>query len=336
MPITLSNFCIVLTKKALSDYPSMQKEIINAPPLQNIIIADVLASYDMAHQTKTAREIERDISEQYYVNQAKLDRHNDLRHLVVEICQNHGVKSYLPESFADKGSILFNSVQDAEKRFEETSQKEDYKSLSYANGEKLSEKHQFILHYLKEKLKNVKKIEKFSSLLETTKNNFILHDENGKAYYPVVSDLIFDTFNLDYYFKKDADFTKALCDNIGATKAFQKNNVSRLPRRLYSKVVFIEQVKKYNARTYILKEYARTLKWNEDDFRKFYLEILYYNVDEGKRALLSELNIDKIFPRCFLLNKTKIITLTDNSRTLTLETMQEFATYRKLEQNGKI
>ncbi len=309
MPITLSLLCTQLTKQTFLMYPDMREKISKSNIWKNAIISDVLMSHDVEFETKSFREMGMDVDSEYYVEEAEDSKYEYLRNLITIVCNNNGVKEYDTNfSTEKKKQIFINSINNHKERFLAILNKEDYETLNHPKIKStlLSEHHRDILHYLEDKTSDEKKMRKILDLIEKTNNNFIFKDENDRLIYPVISDLIFDTFNLDYYSKNDSDFIANLRIDFSATKKYQQKGLQKLPKVLYDKATFIENIKEYKSRNYILKEYARTLNCDIDLFKKLYLEILYYNT-QGSRALRSKLDITDIYPREFILCLTKII-----------------------------
>lgn len=337
MPISLSLLCTQLTKQALTMYPGKEDATSKSNFLKNSIISDTLMSHDIRYQKKSYREIGIDTKEKFYIQESQKQKYNFLRTHITNVCQNNNHKIFDSTLSTDiKTQILIHSIDNAIKRFEtiasSKSYMEQYFSPERSKGTSLKDKHHEIIHYLKDKILIAEKCEIILDLLELTNTNFILKDDKGESLYPVISDLIFDTFNLDFYFEKDSEFIAGMCSKISYVKTYQHENILKLPNILYSKTIFIEAVKKYNIRPYILHEYTRTLNCDINLMRNLYLEILYYNT-QGSNALKTKLDMTKLYPREFIMCLTKIIIPLEKPL-LTIESLDILSRLELLDNNS--
>jgi len=312
MLIKLSLLCTQLTRHTLQKYPLSRMATIEDTYFQNTIIADALMSEDLIYEAKKSdREYRMNVNDAAYLAEAQKEEYDYLRNLIRMVSLNNGTKIYPNDhGFCEqkKDELLLKSIKNFESRFAPIKSSEDYRSLRYSrkNSMMLYEKHDEMLHYFKEKIKDKKKRTSFIGLLEELKLDFIIPDENEVYFYPVISDLFYDTFHMDYYAGQFVDLTSAMRQSISATKRYQKNESPRLPKLLYDKVLFLEEIKIPNLTNYIFLEYARTFQCDSVKFRELYLEILYFTTQKST-ALQSDLDISDIYPREFLLCMSKIV-----------------------------
>ena len=337
MPYSLSSICLALTKNVLQNYPYPKNIIIER---SNVIIADALVSQEMFFESESAREIEQRVKKGYYFMQAELVQYDHLRNLIANICDNHNNQRFYDVEKNDFDQILLNSILNAEQRFGTIANRGNYQKIVYTLQRRkpnipLSDRHANILHYLREKCNDKRAIKRIKIALVNSGNNFVLKDELGKNYFPVISDFLYDLFYLEYFFLKDASETKMYRSDIFMVKKNQTTPDLRIPYRLYSKVVFVEQVKLDGIQMYVFKEFVRTLKCDEVELRKLLIELIYYADQDGKRALTTEMDISLHYPKIYMLNKTKMI-LPINEIGVSLSEVEDFAVYRKLKEENKI
>ncbi|MCI0501177.1 MAG: hypothetical protein L0Y61_05470, partial [Epsilonproteobacteria bacterium] len=298
MPYSLSNICLALTKMVLLGC-QCPKNIIEE---SNIIIADAIATWEMFIESESTREIDQRVNNGYYFMQAKLVQYDHLRNLIANICDNHNNQRFYDVKKNDFDQILLNSILNAEQRFKVIANRDDYINIVYALERRkpnisLSDRHAMILHFIRDKCNDKRAIKRIQDALADSKNNFVLKDELGKSYFPVISDFFYDLFYLEYFFLKDASGTKMYRDDISTVKKNQTTPDLRIPYRLYSKVVFINKVTLDGIQMYVFKEFVRALKCDENALRKLLKELIYFADQDGKRAFRAKMNISLHYPK---------------------------------------
>jgi len=203
----------------------------------------------------------------------------------------------------EKVEILRHSVDCFENLFDDLCQQD-----TYMNNEDLSNGHAQIIIDLKNKLKAKDGAIQIINLLEISNCNFLLiFDENTKIY-PVITDLLYDTFTMDYNFSKNnknIDFLKSKNQFYITKKEYEEQGV--YSSKYYAKIEFRHQIHTKKVRLFILHEFARALKCDIKILKNIYRELLYYDSAIHPNALNSSMDISKIAPRQFLMPMVKMI-----------------------------
>jgi hypothetical protein len=206
-------------------------------------------------------------------------------------------------SEVEKIDILRKSVVLFEDLFEDLCQQD-----TYLNNEDLSNAHAQIIIDLKNKFKIKGDGTKILNLLEASNCNFLLIFDNNTKVYPVIVDLLYDTFTLEYNCSiknKNVDFLKSKEQFPLTQKEYEEEGA--YSSKYYAKIEFRHQVHTKKVRQYILHEFARALKCDIKKLKKLYKELLYYNPDVHPNALKAPIDISKIAPRQFLMPTVKMI-----------------------------
>lgn len=234
-------------------------------------------------------------------------KHNELESIKNQIyflCKTYkNIQTDKDLSTKEKIDILRKSIDLFEDLFDDLCQQD-----TYINNEDLSNGHAQIIIDLKNKLKAKDGATDIIDTLEVSNNNFLLiFDENTKVY-PVITDLLYDTFTLEYNFSiknKNIDFLKSRKQFPLTQKEYEEQGA--YSSKYYAKIEFRHQVHEKQARPLILHDYARALKCDIKILKKLYKELLYYNPLAHPNALNTSINISNIAPRQFLMPTIKMI-----------------------------
>jgi len=203
----------------------------------------------------------------------------------------------------EKIDILRKSVDLFEDLFDDLCQQD-----TYLDNEDLSNTHAQIIIDLKDKLKVKDEATNILNLLEASSCNFLLIFDDNTKVYPVITDLLYDTFTLDYDYSiknKNVDFLKAKEQFPITQKEYEEEGA--YSSKHYAKIEFRHQVHIKKVRQFILHEFARALKCDMKKLKKLYKELLYYNPAVHSNALRTPIDISKIAPRQFLMPTIKMI-----------------------------
>ena len=143
--------------------------------------------------------------------------------------------------------------------------------------------------------------------MEKGEIHFYLEYPDKIKVFPVVVDLLLDTFTLEYSWAIDDDIIKHI---LPIWYTFKRSHLKskKLEYTFYEKIDFIKAVRYDRLRMFILAEYARTLNIERKAFRKFMQHILYANL-LGSKNTPAALDLEKIGigQRIFLMENTKLV-----------------------------
>ena len=203
----------------------------------------------------------------------------------------------------EKISILKKSIDLHENLFDDLGMQD-----AYLNNEALSNAHAQIIIDLKNKLKARDGATKIINSLEASNTNFLLILDDNTKVYPIITDLLYDTFTLDYNFSiknKNVDFLKSKNQFPLTQKEYEEQGA--YSSKHYACIEFKHQVPTKKIRIFILHEFSRALKCDIKILKALYRELLYYYPQKHPNAFKSTINILEIVPRQFLMPTVKMI-----------------------------
>ncbi len=179
---------------------------------------------------------------------------------------------------------------------------------TYMENLKLKSKHDEILEDLKYKIDAIDLPEKILDLLEKSGNNFLLKLDDVKVIYPVVVDLLSDTFGMEYSYTEDKEVIDRLIEKklYPHTVELQKLKKS-FSMKFYSKLEFRSLVRADRVRIYILHEYSRALKCDVSILRRLYMELLYYDPNNHPNAMRAKMDLSATAPREYMMPFVKMV-----------------------------
>jgi len=228
------------------------------------------------------------LSDEEYLIQSK--NHEDLQ--LVQASIDFLTRTYNKVLHTDDGmsdeqkvEILQMSFEHFTLIFEGISERKEYIEQTAIKLE-----HEAILRDLSGKVETHDLAMDIVNKLKNSNTNFLHIFDNGVAFYPVIIDLLYDTFLLEYLYAKNGPAISALKPE--EKFIWVKNNYKNFKDiEFYAIVEFGFLVRPNQIRTYILHDFKRALNCDLNSLRNLYLELLHF---EGSQHSSS---VQKNFPQ---------------------------------------
>ncbi len=280
------------------------KLVLMAPTVRLAIVAEALGDMDIVTDQHLKSQSD------YLDNAVKHPEYVDVCDRILFLYQNHSIKKFASRDQLEE--IFTNSIKMFKLLFEDLSDQLDYKT-----NEELVSQHNNIIKDIETRFitesegdnRTYTKRErnKLYRAMQKGAIHFYIEDRNKIKVFPVVVDLLLDTFTLEYSWTIDNDIIK---HNLAKWDTFKSSHSKsrKLEYKFYEKIDFIKVVQYDRLRMFILAEYARTLNIERKEFRKFMQHILYGNL-LGSKNSPKDLDLEKIGigKRIFLMENIKLI-----------------------------
>jgi hypothetical protein len=280
------------------------KLVLMDPRVRLAIVAEALEDMDIV--TDQHLKAKRD----YVANALKHPEYIDVCDNILFLYQNYSVKKFASRDQLEE--IFANSIKTFKLLFEDLSDQLDYKI-----NEELVSQHNDIIEDIETRFitesegdnrtYTKKERNKLYRAMEKGDIHFYIEFRDKIKVFPVVVDLLLDTFTLEYSWTIDDDIIK---HNLTIWDTFKSSHSKsrKLEYTFYEKIDFIKIIRYDRLRMFILAEYARTLNIEHKAFRKFMQHILYANL-VGSKNSPKDLDLDKIGigKRIFLMETTKLV-----------------------------
>ena len=280
------------------------KLVLMDPRVRLAIVAEALGDMDIV----TGQHLKS--KSDYSDNAVKHPEYIDVCDNILFLYQNHSIKKFASRDQLEE--IFTNSIKMFKLLFEDLSDQLDYKT-----NEELVSQHNNIIEDIETRFitesegdnRTYTKRErnKLYRAMEKGAIHFYIEDRDKIKVFPVVVDLLLDTFTLEYSWTIDDDIIK---HNLAKWDTFKSSHSKsrKLEYKFYEKIDFIKVVHYDRLRMFILAEYARTLNIERKEFRKFMQHMLYGNL-LGSKNSPKDLDLEKIGigKRIFLMENTKLI-----------------------------
>ncbi len=280
------------------------KLVLMAPTVRLAIVAEALGDMDIVTDQHLKSQSD------YLDNAVKHPEYVDVCDRILFLYQNHSIKKFASRDQLEE--IFTNSIKMFKLLFEDLSDQLDYKT-----NEELVSQHNNIIKDIETRFitesegdnRTYTKRErnKLYRAMQKGAIHFYIEDRNKIKVFPVVVDLLLDTFTLEYSWTIDNDIIK---HNLAKWDTFKSSHSKsrKLEYKFYEKIDFIKVVQYDRLRMFILAEYARTLNIERKEFRKFMQHMLYGNL-LGSKNSPKDLDLEKIGigKRIFLMENIKLI-----------------------------
>lgn len=298
----VNNYCIEYTK-ALIDHDS-RISLINEEVVYKII-AKALAEHDSINQLIRSDCIENQDYSSLAIEYKYLEETYNLIKFVSRTYNN--INRDIDLTFEQQQDTYLNSIKLAEGLCEDMMNQKEYlenENLVEAYSEIFDNAYYTIDKNYEEADNKARRI---FELMKKTNTNFLQKLDDGYTFYPFIVDFFLDTFSLEYSWSLDSSYINSLLPNFN-NKDMKASMLKNSTYKFYSKVNFIKLVSRKSLHLYLLHEYARAFKCDISLMRMLYKELLFWNPDGHKRALVStKFNIKNIKQRQFILTQSKML-----------------------------
>lgn len=164
----------------------------------------------------------------------------------------------------------------------------------------------YVIDSIRSKINDKKQFNIMLQSMVDISSNYILNCKE-KTIYPIVLDLLLDTFSLEYQYYIDKEIKQK---NIETWKNIKKAQKIRniFSDKLYSSLSFIEQVKYTGLRSYILHRYITVTGQDSKKMQKFFQQILYTTSENSKNSpKIEDGKFENVEPIRFMMNYSKIV-----------------------------
>lgn len=164
----------------------------------------------------------------------------------------------------------------------------------------------YVIDSIRSKINDKKQFNIMLQSMVDISSNYILNCKE-KTIYPIVLDLLLDTFSLEYQYYIDKEIKQK---NIETWKNIKKAQKIRniFSDKLYSSLSFIEQVKYTGLRSYILHRYITATGQDSKKMQKFFQQILYTTSENSKNSpKIEDGKFENVEPIRFMMNYSKIV-----------------------------
>ncbi len=225
-----------------------------------------------------------------------------------DLKENYNYQKYINEIEAEiaKKKEEIEKVKEKELEAKVENEKQKWKKMRSKESDK-NKIGDHILENLIIKIQEDKELKKITTSMEKIEMNFYTEEKENFKIYPIVVDLLMDIVATEYTLSIRKNLIQANITEWKEAKEEQKEENS-FSYVLFSKMELMEKVEYDRIRPYFLSEYARTLKLDKKELRRFMQHILYENVDNHKNSPSLDFDeIDDIPSRPFLLENTKMV-----------------------------
>lgn len=261
-----------------------------------IILAQAMKYWDKM-QKKTL------LSNEEYLIQSK--KHEELQ--LVQASIDFLIRTYNKVLHTDDGmsdeqkvEILQKSFEHFTLIFEDISERKEYIEQTAIKLE-----HESILRELSGKIETHDLAMLIVNKLKNSNTNFLLVFDDGVAIYPVIVDLLYDTFMHEYLYAKNGPAISALKPE--EKFIWVKNNHKNTMNITFSAIVeFGYLVRPNQVRTYILHDFKRALNCDLNSLRNLYVELIHFEGSQHSSSVQKKFpQIANIAPREFAMHTIK-------------------------------
>ena len=235
------------------------------------------------------------MNDDYFSKALELDGLDDLKRVLLTFIHNH--KNYQYDnafSLEEKRDILLQTIAFAKTEIF------DKQSVLANLDSSLLKKYLNIFENLEAKINDDEMVLGITEQLDKLKLNFyidFLSPDSGLEIkfliYPIVFDILVDTFNQEYYAVGDRKLIKKFKTIFSSIEDAKNQKLLQMNSELYLKLHFFKTVLYSQIPAYIFHDHVRKLNVNPKDYHVLYREMFYYNIDSYKNSPSLKFDIKK-------------------------------------------